>query len=191
MPKISAPTVAEHRASRRGSLLRAGEELLREGGLVSVTPRSVCERAGLSRSSFYDYFGTKDDLLAALAIEAIEQWDADIEQQLAGVEAGLPALRVFVEATMSMTAEGRHDIAGVLREADLAPSRMEDLMVLHDVLLRPLVRILGDLEVASPATAVILVQGLLGAGIQLVAHGVDHRVVSDDVFSLVARGLLA
>lgn len=191
MPKISAPTVAEHRAARRASLLRAGEALLREGGFASVTTGSVCERAGLSRSSFYDYFATKDDLLAALAIEAIEQWDADIEQQLADVEAGLPALRVFVEATMTMTAEGRHDIAGVLREADLAPSRMEDLMTLHDVLLRPLVRILADLEVAAPETAAILVQGLLGAGVQLVTHGVDHRVVSDDVFQMVTRGLLS
>ena len=191
MPKISAPTVAEHRASRREALLRAGEAALREEGLAGVTPRSVCERAGLSRSSFYDYFATKDDLLVALAIEAIERWDAEIEEQLAGVETGLPALRVFVDATMSMTAEGRHEIAGVLREADLAPSRMEDLMVLHDVLLRPLTRILTDLEVSSPATGVILVQGLLGAGVQLVSHGVDHHAVADDVFRLVTRGLLA
>ena len=54
MPKISAPTVAEHRAMQRAALVRAGEEVLLAAGLAGVTPRSVCERAGMSRSSFYD-----------------------------------------------------------------------------------------------------------------------------------------
>lgn len=190
MPKISAPTVAEHRASRRAALIRAGEEALREGGLAAVIPRGVCERAGLSRSSFYDYFTTRDDLLAAMAIEAIERWDAELDVELAGVERGLPALRRFVEATMSMTADGRHEIAGVLRDVNLAPSDMEDLMELHEVLMRPLLRILGDLEIAEPGTAMVLVNGVLGAGIQLVSHGTDHRLVSEEVYRLLTSGLV-
>lgn len=189
MPKISAPTVAEHRATQRAALLRAGEAVLLEVGIAGVNPRSVCERAGLTRSSFYDYFATKDDLLVAIAIDAIERWDAEIDQVLVGVEPGLPELRRFVDATMTMTAEGKHAIAGALREQNLAPSRYEDLMVLHDALLRPLVRVLSELGLGQSRSAVALVQGALGAGIQLVSHGEDHRAVADDVFRLLTRGL--
>jgi AcrR family transcriptional regulator len=189
MPKISAPTVAEHRASQRAALIRAGEAALLEAGLAGVTPRSVSERAGLARSSFYDYFATKDDLLVAIAIDAIERWDAEIERELAGAEPGLAALRRFVDATMAMTAAGKHAIAGALREADLSPSRYEDLMVLHDALLRPLLRVLADLGLEASKSAAMLVQGVLGAGIQLVSHGLDHRVVADDVYRLLTRGL--
>ena len=191
MPKISAPSVAEHRANQRAALIRAGEDLLRDDGLASVMPRRVCERAGLSRSSFYDYFTTRDDLLVAIAIAAIEKWEAEIEEELTGVDEGLPALRVFVDATMAMTADGRHDIAGTLQAANLSPSRMEDLMVLHDTLLRPLIRILSELDVANPVRAAMLVQGALGAGVQLVTHGLDPQTVSDDVFRFVTKGLLA
>jgi len=189
VPKITAPTVAEHRASQRAALLRAGEAVLLESGIPGVNPRSVCERAGLTRSSFYDYFATKDDLLVAIAIDAIERWDAEIEHALAGADPGLPELRRFVDATMEMTAQGRHAIAGALREADLSPSRLEDLMVLHDALMRPLLRVLADLGLGESRSMAFLIQGVLGAGIQLVSHGMDHRTVAEDVFGLVTRGL--
>lgn len=187
MPKISAPTVAEHRIAQRAALVRAGEGILLASDLASVTPRRVTERAGLSRSSFYDYFPSRDDLLVAIAIDAFERWDAEVERALAGVDPGLPQLRAFVDTTMAMTAEGRHAIAAKLRAADLSPSRYDDLMRLHDALLRPLRRVLDDL--GAPSATAHLVQGVLGAGIELVAHGADHRVVADDVYTLLTRGL--
>jgi AcrR family transcriptional regulator len=189
MPKISAPTVAEHRAAQRAALLRAGEAILREVGLSGVSPRSVCERTGLARSSFYDYFPTKDDLLVAIAIDAIDRWDADIERALADVDPGLPELRRFIDATMEMTAEGRHDIAGLLQDANLSPSRFQDLMTFHDALMRPVHRVLGDLGVDTGAATAALVQGALGAGVRLVSHGADPRKVADDVYDLLTGGL--
>ncbi|MBO1031612.1 TetR/AcrR family transcriptional regulator [Tessaracoccus sp. SD287] len=189
MPKISAATVDEHRASQRTALLRSGEAILAEAGVSGVTPRAVCERVGLGRSSFYDYFPTKDDLLVAIAIDAIERWDAELEQVLSGVESGLPALRALVEATMAMAASGRHAIAGTLREAQLSPQRFEDLMTLHDALLRPVVQVLSGLGVPDPAHWTMLVQGVLGAGVQLVEHGTDHQRVAADVLTLLVTGL--
>lgn len=181
--------MAEHRASRRAALIRSGEALLLEQGLGGTNPRSVCERAGLTRSSFYDYFATKDDLLVAIAIDAIERWDDEIEQTLAGTQPGLPELRRFIEATMAMTAEGKHEIAGLLREADLSPSRYEDVMALHDALLRPVLRVLAHLGVANPERTAMLVHGLLGSGVLLVTHGSDHRAVAEDVYRLLTKGL--
>lgn len=190
MPKITAPTVGEHRAAQRAALLAAGEAVIAESGLAGFTPRSVCERAGMSRSSFYDYFPSKDDLLVAMAIAAIESWDAEMEEILAPVEPGLAELRAYVEATMSMTADGKHTLASVLREADLSPSRMDDLMSLHDALLKPVARVLAHLDVDASPQAVMLVQGVLGAGVQLVSHGADPQAVADDVTRLLTRGLL-
>lgn len=189
MPKISAHTVVEHRAAQRAALISAGEAVLAESGLAGVTPRSVCERAGLARSSFYDYFANKNSLLLAIAIDAIERWDAEIEDALAGAEPGLHELRRFIEATMAMTAEGKHEIAAVLRDADLSPSNRDDLMAFHDALLRPVLRVLADLGVSTSGSAPMLVQGVLSAGIQLVSHGRDHRVVAEDVYRLLTDGI--
>lgn len=191
MPKITEPTVAEHRTARHADLISAGESVLRSKGLNGVTPRAVCEAAGLARTTFYDYFGTRDDLLVAIAIVAIERWNADVNKVLSQVENGLPALHAFIHTTMSLTAQGEHDVAAALREADLSPSRMEDLMTFHDTMFGPLTTILADITVASPRHASFLIQGLLNAGVALVIHGSDPKVVAEDVYRMVTSGLLA
>lgn len=189
MPKINAPTVAEHRSARRTALLRATETLLLESGLAGVNPRTVCERANLTRSSFYDYFNSKDDLLVAVAIDAFEQWDREIEAELTDVERPMDRLRVLIEATMRMTADGKHDIAAPLRQADLAPTHIDDLMTLHDTLMRPLQRTIADLGVEQPERFAGLAQGVMSAGIQLVQHGLEPQAVADDVFRMLTVGL--
>ncbi len=189
MPKISAPTVAEHRAAQRAALVRAGVEVLLESGIAGTIPRVVCERAGLTRSSFYDYFHSKDDLLVAIAIDAIESWDREIEEALADVEPGLAQLRAYVDATMRMTADGRHEVAGALREADLSPSSMDDLMRLHDALLRPLIHVFEHLGIEEAQRRAFLVQGMIGAGMELISHGVDERTAADDIYRILVDGL--
>ncbi len=191
MPRITAPTVAEHRAAQREALVRAGEAVLRGEGLGAVTPRAVCERAGLSRSSFYDYFPSRDDLLVAIAIDAIESWDAEIDVALRDIAPGPERLRALVSTTMAMLADGRHDIATSLREAELSPSRYEELMVLHDALMRPVSAVLTELGAPDPAATAVLVQALLGAGMQLVAHGRAPEVVTRDVIRVLERGVLS
>ncbi len=190
MPRIVEPTLAEHRASRRAALIEAGEFVLRRRGLAAVTPGNVCERAGLARTSFYDYFRTKDDLLIAIAIDAMERWAADIEQLLAHVEPGLPALKAYIDATMQMTAEGRHDIASALREANLKPSKMDDLMTLHGVLFRPLMHVLAGLEINSLERALAMLEGLLNAGVGLVTRGSDPGEISAEVYRAATRGFI-
>jgi AcrR family transcriptional regulator len=186
VPKISAPTVAAHRAAQRAALLTATEQLLTEAGLAQVTPGSIATRAGLARSSFYEYFGSRDDILTAVAIAAFERWGREIDETLSRVPAD-DRLRVFVEATMRMTADGKHTIASQLRQADLAPNDYDDIMALHTTLLEPVVTVLRDAGI--PDAYATLIQGLLNAGMQLVAHGVDPAAAAGMITELLQRGL--
>ncbi|MCD9153550.1 TetR/AcrR family transcriptional regulator [Aeromicrobium duanguangcaii] len=187
MPKISAPTVGAHREAQRAALLRAAEDLLKETGLSAVSPRSVSERAGLSRSSFYDYFPSKDDLIVAIAIEAFDRWNQELYDAMKPVDPGLPRLRALIDATMQMTADGDHRVASSLRQAELSPTQFEHLMALHDMLLRPVAEVLAELGV--PERFVYLAQGALMSGVQLVQRGVDPAQTADDVFVVLTAGL--
>lgn len=189
MPKISAPTVGEHRAAQRAALVRAAEAVLRDTGLAGINPRTVCARAGMARSSFYDYFPSKDDLLVAVAIDAFERWNLALEDALSAVEPGLAKLRALVDATMQMTAQGEHDIAGPLRQAELAPTRFGDLMTLHEELMRPVSTVIVELGVPHADRFATLAQGVLGSGIQLIQHGADPQATADDVYRLLTNGL--
>ncbi len=56
MPRISADTVAEHRANRLRALLDAGREIVATEGAEALTLASLARRVGLSRPSLYEYF---------------------------------------------------------------------------------------------------------------------------------------
>jgi AcrR family transcriptional regulator len=190
MPRISAPTVAEHRASQRAALLRAAAEIATDDGVDAVKPAAVAARAGLARPSFYEYFSSRDDIVVAIAVDAFEEWGRHLETQLSGAEPGLPRLRRYIDATMAMSADGRHELATVLQQADISPQRMEDIMALHDALLLPLMSVLRDVGVDDLRAIVPLVNGVLGAAVKQVSEGADAKSVASAVYRMLTAGVL-
>jgi AcrR family transcriptional regulator len=65
MPRITAPTVAEHAARQEAAVVRAAAELFAERGVSDVSLGDVAARAGLARNSIYRYFPDRAHLLAA------------------------------------------------------------------------------------------------------------------------------
>lgn len=188
MPKISAPTVAEHRATQRAALMAAASGLIAEHGVAAVTPRAVCERAGLARSSFYDYFPSKDDLLAAIAIQAFEEWAAELDAVIAAAPPGRARLHAYVEATIRMAADGKHDLGTELQQAELSPKSLDAVMEMHDTLIAPLQHVLLDLGLPEDRALLTLVRGVISAGMQLVAHGATVDDTIGSVTALLDRG---
>ncbi|WP_052460440.1 TetR/AcrR family transcriptional regulator [Microbacterium gorillae] len=187
MPKISAPTVAEHREAQHAALLQAAEEILLTGGVEAVSPAAVTKQAGLARSTFYEYFPSKDDLLVALAREAFEQWADELERDVSAVASGPDRLRAYVRTTLRLTADGRHGLATTLRGVRLSPKSHDDIAALHAALDDPLQDLLADL-VDDPRAHAPLVHGLLGAAMAQVTAGADPVATADRAAHLLLSG---
>jgi AcrR family transcriptional regulator len=67
VPKISAPTVAEHRSVTYGALLDATAALIAERGYDEVSMADIARRAGVARTAIYNYAPDKSSLLIAAA----------------------------------------------------------------------------------------------------------------------------
>ena len=48
---------------RRNQIMKAAKELFRKKGYHATTMREICKRAKVNQGSFYDYFGSKEDIL--------------------------------------------------------------------------------------------------------------------------------
>lgn len=189
MPRISAATVAEHRAAQRAAILAAGEAIIRESGAAAVTPRAVGERAGLARSSFYEYFPSRDDLLAAIALEAFEAWAEEIGAAMSAAARGRPRLHAYVEATMRMAADGKHELATELQQIEISPASLETIMAMHERLIAPLRSALEEAGVADIARQGELVQGLITAGLHIVRRGTPADEVSASIVAVLDGGV--
>lgn len=73
-------TAAERRAERRERLVTAAQEIWIEQGWAAVTMRGVCARTSLNDRYFYEDFGDREDLLAAV-------WDGVREELIAQISA--------------------------------------------------------------------------------------------------------
>jgi len=189
MPKISAPTVAEHRSAQRATLLRTAEEILLDEGIDKVTPGHVATAAGLARSTFYEYFPSRDDLLVALARVAFDAWGTEVAAAVESADPGRSRLHAYVTTTLRLTADGRHGLATALRDVPLSPKGRDDIVALHTALHGPLARVLREIDVTDGHTAAVLIHGLLGSAMQLVTAGKAYVDAAADVNSILDHGL--
>lgn len=62
MPKISAPTVREHREMMIARLVDAAEKILKDEPGKPLSAGAVAAAAGIARNSIYRYVGSVEDL---------------------------------------------------------------------------------------------------------------------------------
>lgn len=84
-PKRRVP--AQERSRRRvEDLLDAAAKLVVTHGVESLTTRDIAAEAGVPVASLYQYFADKEALLLALAARDMDEMDAQVVSDLAGVE---------------------------------------------------------------------------------------------------------
>src|SRR5581483_2825927 len=99
-------------------LMSAALAIVEEEGAESVTLAAVAKRAGLSRSSIYGYFASRDDLIVAVCEDAVTRSmtaEADPERQL----------REYVEAQLGAAADTRHELAMLLLQSGVSAEGFE------------------------------------------------------------------
>lgn len=163
MPKISEPTVAEHRARQLRTLLDAARALVAEEGLEALSLAALARRVGLSRPSLYEYFRSKDDLVAAIVEEELPRWAALVEAALAEPSDLVGKVEAYIRVQLEVMTDGRHAAAVALVEHALAEPARERIREGHAQLLRPLVNALGDADVPQPELRAELIQGIVDA----------------------------
>ncbi len=71
MPRIRAESIAAHKELTRVDVLDAAHELLEEVGSADISLAEVAHQAGIGRTTLYEYFRDKDDLIASLVEERL------------------------------------------------------------------------------------------------------------------------
>lgn len=71
MPRIRATSIDEHKALTRSLLLASAKELIASAGTAEIPIGEIALAAGVGRTTLYDYFTDRDDLIATLVEEEL------------------------------------------------------------------------------------------------------------------------
>lgn len=176
MPKISEPTLSQHRAARERALLDAAHELLLESGEAPALPQ-VAERAGLARTSIYQYFGSKVDLLRAMVRDVYPRWTERVTSAMDAAPTEADRVLAYAVANLQLVAEGTHAIGSAL--AALAPGEELDEQAtrMHREIQEPLIHTLASLEVQAPEDVAALVGAVVHGASRILESGADIDTV--------------
>jgi AcrR family transcriptional regulator len=85
MPRIRAETIEAHKALTRSDIVDAAHEILAEMGSADISLAEVAHAAGIGRTTLYEYFRDKDDLIASLVEERLP---VVVDEMIESVSAG-------------------------------------------------------------------------------------------------------
>ncbi|WP_030915521.1 TetR/AcrR family transcriptional regulator [Streptosporangium amethystogenes] len=175
MPRISAATVADHRANQHAALLEAAREILAAQGVHALTPAAVGARIGLARSSVYRYFSSTADILAQLTEEGFPRWAGRLRATMAETPPNGPAaslderLRAYGRVALEFVGSTDYALVPAAQTLGLPTECLARLEELHGSLLEPLGDVLREAGHDHPALRAELAWGVLRAGTRRLA----------------------
>lgn len=189
MPRIETETLAQHRDWRRGQLIEAAASIAMQSGGAAVTVAAVAQRAGLSRTSVYEYFASSADLVADLVIDELNGFTDYLTQEISHSRSEKERIELWIKAALTYIADGRHLLAKALNATTLPQERAHQIRVAHRGLLAPLILSLEKLEVEDVQQALAFIQAVTDASTKRIEAGHDAETEIKKATSFCINGL--
>lgn len=189
MPRIETETLAQHRDWRRNQLIEAAASIALESGGAAVTVAAVAQRAGLSRTSVYEYFGSSADLIADLVLEELNNFAGYLHNAVADTQEPIESISAWIQSALTYIADGRHLLAKALNATSLPQERTAAIGAAHRALLAPLVAGLSSMGVKDTQRALLFIQAITDASTKRIEGGHDAEAEIKSATAFCIAGL--
>ena len=174
MPKIAAATLAEHQRHQRQAIIDAAVSLLAHGEVVTLDVGSVSKRAGLARTSLYQYFDSVAGLVATVVT-----YSCEARRVALGDDEGDESVDVstYVARSLDFNLSDLGRAERALTRGDLPEPCRQELQRLREDARRPMVDRLVNLGYRDAALQVELLDGALETAVDMIDRGVARSRV--------------
>jgi AcrR family transcriptional regulator len=190
MPRIETQTLAEHRDWRRNQLIDAAASIALESGGAAITVAAVAQRAGLSRTSVYEYFGSGSELVADLVVDELNSFGQALNTAVADCIDAQCIVTCWVKAALTYIADGRHLLAKALNATAMPASRSAQIGVAHRALMAPLMKAVTELGVKDAQRALTFIQAITDASTKRIESGHDAEAEIAYATAFCINGLM-
>ncbi|MEY3663393.1 MAG: hypothetical protein RI919_909, partial [Actinomycetota bacterium] len=96
------------RDARQNLILEAASQLVCEGSAEAVTMATLARSTGLSRPAIYQYFASREHVLAELVINELADFSNEVDRHLAGIAEPMEQIRVWIHYSLAHLASEEH-----------------------------------------------------------------------------------
>lgn len=102
---------------RQEAILDAAQQLIASKGVDAVSMADLAKATGMSRPAIYQYFASKDHVLAELVINEMADLSNAIERHIEDLEDPMERIRIWIHYSLAHLASAEHR---VIREISIA-----------------------------------------------------------------------
>jgi AcrR family transcriptional regulator len=186
---LSTGKVAEQREWRRTQLIAAAAEIALESGGDAVTVSALAQRAGLARTSVYEYFGSSAELVADLIIEELTGFTEILNNAVRLANQPNEAIKFWIESALQYIADGRHLLAKALSATSLPKDRSQQVATAHRALLAPIHEALTELGIKDTQFALLMIQTITDVATKRIESGNNAEAEIQKALNFCIAGL--
>jgi len=191
MPKIKAASLLENREFRRQQLINAAMELAIAGGAEAITVAAVASKAGLARSSIYEYFSSSADLVADLVLEELDYYTKRLADAVGGATDPYEKIELWIAESLRYVADGRHMLVKSLNTINTPDFRKEEISLGHRNMLAPLRQSLMETGIKDSQSAAAFLSGVTDTASIRIDAGNDAELEIQNAVIFALAGLRA
>ena len=192
-PKIQAATIVEQRAMRQRQLIEAALAIALESGAANITVAAVAQRAGLARSSIYEYFSSSADLIADLVIEELALYQKRLAHAVRETEDPYEYIALWIGEALQYVVDGRHMLVKSLNAATIPEFRRDEISQGHRNLMTTISAPLQEIGLTDIRGAMSYLQNTIEAASVRIESGSDAgiEIQSAQIYAIAGLRALA
>jgi AcrR family transcriptional regulator len=189
VPRLQTESLAAQRTWRRAQLLDAAAAIALESQGAAVSVSAVATRAGLSRTSFYEYFESTSEIVAELITSELNTFSAYLESATKQADSAEGAISTWIENSLAYVADGRHILAKTLSSIEISRDRSAAIGVAHRRMLSCLIEPLQQIGISDTSQALALIQSATDAATRRIESGHDSDAEISTTSAFIMAGL--
>ncbi|WP_296632259.1 TetR/AcrR family transcriptional regulator [Rhodoluna sp.] len=161
------------RDKRQEDILAAAQSLIATSGVDAVSMAGLAKATGLSRPAIYQYFASKEDVLAELVINEMADLSNAIEMHIAKLEDPLERIRIWIHYSLAHLASAEHRIIRQISIDSLPAEKRGMLNAMHGHFMMALLSPIGQLGVQDTTATAHLIYASVAASAKRIDEGSD------------------
>jgi AcrR family transcriptional regulator len=178
------------RDHRQAEILEAALNEIRVNGVAALTMSRLGQLTGLSRPAIYQYFSSREHVLAELLIDDLADLVNEIDAYIAKFEDPLERVRVWVNSSLKHLANGDHSIIREISESSLPEESREVVRVLHGQFMMSLISPVRELGINAIDSACHMVYSSVQSAAKRIEAGFEFEPEAKAAENFAVAGLL-
>jgi AcrR family transcriptional regulator len=178
------------RDSRNAEILDAALTEIRLNGVASLTMSRLAKLTGLSRPAIYQYFSSREHVLAELLVDDLADLVNEIDRHIAEISDPVERIRVWVNRSLLHLANGDHSIIREISESSLPDESREVVRVLHGQFMMSLISPVRELGIEGIDSACHMIYSAVQSAAKRIEAGFGFDAEAKAAEKFAIAGLL-